>query len=139
MFIALRPCRFAGKSYRIGDTIEDSVVDPKAVNRLKAAGKIAVVGGEVPSTPPQEEPQEPVQEPEEPQEGFIPPETLEWPEEPQEEPQDHQHPFDDFTQNQLERVERDKLVEYAASCGIENTDEMTKKQIAEAIFAKRGE
>ena len=135
MFIALRPCRFAGKSYRIGDAIEDSVVDPKAVNRLKAEGKIAVVGGEIPSAPPQE----PVQEPDEPQEGFIPPETLEWPEEPQEKPEEPQEPTEVLSRNMMEKMNRQNLVDYAASYGIEVDEKMIKREIIEAIIAKRGE
>lgn len=43
-YIAQKPCSFAGKSFRIGDTIPDGLILPEAINRLKKDGKIAESG-----------------------------------------------------------------------------------------------
>lgn len=45
MYIAQKPCSFAGQTYRVGETIPDGVVLPEAVSRLKKGGVIAEVGG----------------------------------------------------------------------------------------------
>lgn len=40
-YVALRPCKFAGKEYLIGQEIPGDVIDPMAAKRLKNVGKIA--------------------------------------------------------------------------------------------------
>lgn len=44
MFVALKPCTFAGQKFIKGNTIPEGLVDPKAVVRLTKGGKIAVAG-----------------------------------------------------------------------------------------------
>lgn len=49
MYIAQKPCKFQGKEFKIGDTIEESLVLPGAVKRLTKEGIIAVAGGNPPA------------------------------------------------------------------------------------------
>lgn len=44
MYKALKTCKFAGKDYKIGDTIDTSVILPEAAPRLMKMGVIAAVG-----------------------------------------------------------------------------------------------
>lgn len=44
MFIAKKPCTFAGQSFLIGDTIPDNLIHHTAIPRLIKNGKIAEVG-----------------------------------------------------------------------------------------------
>lgn len=47
MYTALKACKFAGKSYKVGDTIDASVILPTAAPRLCKMGVIAAVDGNV--------------------------------------------------------------------------------------------
>lgn len=49
MFVALKPCRFKGKAFKVGDLIDESLVLPSAIRRLVQAGRIAEVGGNPPT------------------------------------------------------------------------------------------
>lgn len=40
-FVAVKPCRFAGQSFRIGDSVPDEVIHPGAVRNLIKMGLIA--------------------------------------------------------------------------------------------------
>lgn len=40
-FIALKPCRFAGRSFRIGETIPDEMIHPGAAKNLVKMGVIS--------------------------------------------------------------------------------------------------
>ena len=51
MYIAQKPCSFAGTSYNIGDTIPKDKVLPEAVTRLIRNGVIAEVGNAGPLLP----------------------------------------------------------------------------------------
>lgn len=44
MFIAMKPCSFAGHVFMKGDTIPDGLVQPQAVSRLTTGGLIAEAG-----------------------------------------------------------------------------------------------
>ena len=44
MFIANKPCKFAGLKFKSGEEIPAKLILPKAVNRLKRLGLIAEVG-----------------------------------------------------------------------------------------------
>lgn len=50
MYIAQKPCRFKGKAFVIGDTIDESYILPGAVRRLTKAGIIAVAGEDTPAS-----------------------------------------------------------------------------------------
>ena len=58
MFIAQKPCSFAGRKFKIGETIPEGLVHEKAIPRLKKGGILAVVGEGLllPSTTTLEEP-----------------------------------------------------------------------------------
>ena len=49
MFVALKPCRFRGQQFKVGDHIDESLVLPSAMRRLVQSGRIAEVGGDPPS------------------------------------------------------------------------------------------
>lgn len=51
MYIAQKPCSFAGQTYRVGEMISDGVILPEAVSRLKKGGVIAEVGEAGPLLP----------------------------------------------------------------------------------------
>lgn len=44
MYIAQKPCSFAGQRFKIGETIPEGLVHEKAIPRLKKGGILAVVG-----------------------------------------------------------------------------------------------
>lgn len=43
-FVAVKPCRFAGQSFRIGESVPDEVIHPGAVRNLIKMGLIAEAG-----------------------------------------------------------------------------------------------
>lgn len=49
MFVALKPCRFMGKAFKVGDLIDESLVLPSAIRRLVQSGRIAVADGTPPT------------------------------------------------------------------------------------------
>lgn len=46
MFIALKPCKFAGRDFMAGETVPAEIVDVRAVKRLKQQRILAEAGGE---------------------------------------------------------------------------------------------
>lgn len=48
MFIALKPCKFAGHEFMAGETVPVELVDVRAVKRLKQQRILAEAGGEAP-------------------------------------------------------------------------------------------
>ena len=48
-YIALKPCRFKGQQFKVGDLIDESLVLPTAIRRLVQSGRIAEVGGNPPT------------------------------------------------------------------------------------------
>jgi len=47
-FIALKPCRFAGQKFKIGETVPGKLVLPEMQKRLLAMGKLAALPEEIP-------------------------------------------------------------------------------------------
>ena len=48
-YIALKPCRFAGQDFRIGDTIQGELIHPGQAENLVKMKKIAVANGKAES------------------------------------------------------------------------------------------
>lgn len=198
MFVALKPSRFKGQRFNVGDQIPESLVEPSAIRRLVQAGRIAEVGGNPPTAASLENAQETAEKlivPIHAQEGIasveLTPEELLWvvstmqmtPEEiaeeiakiestdqllllsvlngteevyemtkgraseligeveeteeiPEEESEEEHHVY---SQRKLERMDRSELLEIAQGYGIETTDDMSKKKIAELVMERQGE
>lgn len=133
MYIALKPFK-ADKRYMVGDSVPDSVIDQRAVNRLKLSGYIAETEGDYPPPSTSSEERKPVI----PDKTTIEaPEPVEEPE--QETPEAPEKASQVLSQSKMEKMNRQQLVEYAEQEDVEVTDEMVKREIIEAIMAKRGE
>ena len=55
-YVAVKPCKFAGQSFRIGESVPDEVIHPGAVRNLIKMGLIAEAGATA-SAPTETEPQ----------------------------------------------------------------------------------
>ncbi len=116
MYIAKKPCKFAGHKFQIGEAIPDGHVHDVAVPRLISMGVIAEVpeGSFLPSEPSMEEGKGHA--------GADPSECQ------------------DLAFEALMKHKRDELVELARKHGIEEAEGDTKKDLAEAILeAQRSE
>ena len=48
-YIALKPCRFAGQAFKIGEAVPEKLVSPGAAKNLVKMGKISSTDGEAPT------------------------------------------------------------------------------------------
>lgn len=121
--IAKRPCNFNGKKYFIGDEIPASeVLDPKA---QKSMGIIEVVEGEGIKAVPKE--------------GGPTPASLPTLDTDNEEECAEESADVSYSKSTLVRMNKEELVEFAASKGIEVDADMKKEDIADLILGKKGE
>lgn len=136
MYIALRPLK-VDKRYMVGDQVPEEVIDPKAVNRLKLAGIIAEAGEVHPPSSASLEERSPVI----PDKTAIDPEIQEdtHTEDTTDTTDEIEPEIEVLSKSKLEKMNRTQLVEYATTVNVEVTDDMVKREIIEAILAKRGE
>lgn len=151
MYIALKPCTFAGKKYKIGEPIADGVVLREAAPRLCKMGMIAAVGvsGIIadsneggPLLPPSStiDPEKDPENPEgsENQEGDQNPEKD--PENPEQTGNEQEGEEEKtYSKSALSKMNKDELLAVADEKGVEATAEMTNAAIVELILAAQGE
>ena len=144
---ALRPCKFAGVMYLIGDLIPDGIVQNQASMRLVRNGVIeAVADGGVtpppvttsePETEVQEEPIEPI-EPviQETSEAEKPEADSAIQESPEEEEPEVDGETDEITVDKLMRLKKSELLELAEANGLDvaKLKAKSKSEIAQAVF-----
>lgn len=117
-FKAKKPCRFGGVEYTVDSLIPDEAIDPNQIKRLERSGyiekQVVAAGDTVPPAP-------------------LPSSLLaeEWPA--------HKDDATIYTEKQLTDMKKDELVELATQAGIAVNENMTKKQIAEAVMALQDE
>lgn len=128
---ALKPCKFQGKQYRIGDPIKESCVLPSAVQRLILSGHIAVAEGPTPASATINNEEEPTDE-----EFDELVKQLEDEEISEEEPQEEKKVY---SENALTRMNRADLVKVAEDLGVDVEEDDTKAQIAALIISAQGE
>ena len=151
MYIALKPCKFAGKAYKIDDPIENTAIQKGAAPRLIKMGVIAAVatdgavtveGGrllppsstieEAGSTDNQETPEQGTpdnQEAGEQEAGST--DNQETPE--------NQEEKTTYTKGGLLHMTKDEMLVIAADMGVEANADMKKEDIADLIMQKQGE
>jgi len=130
---ALKPCRFAGVTYLIGDIIPDGIVQNQASTRLVNNGVIEAVVGEGVTPPLPATLAEPEEElPEEPIAEEIPEEAEE--EAPEEESEAAE--TEEFTVDNLMRLKKGELLELAEANGLDvkKLKDKNKATLAEAVF-----
>ena len=59
-YVAIKPCRFGGQSFRIGDVVPSELLHKGAVKNLLKMGRIAAENGEIASEPVNESPNNPI-------------------------------------------------------------------------------
>lgn len=158
MYIALKPCTFAGKKYKIGEPIADGVVLREAAPRLCKMGMIAAVGvsGIIadsneggPLLPPSST-IDPEKDPEGDSENLDNSENSENQEGDQNPEKDPENPEQTdneqdgeeektYSKSALSKMNKDELLAVADEKGVEATAEMTNAAIVELILAAQGE
>lgn len=125
---ALKPCKFAGKAYKIGDSIDASVVLPTAAPGLIKIGKIAAVEGAYADTDPAGTA---------PTAGgpLLPPaSTIDEQKDSETEEEEKL-----YSKNALSRMTKPEVMAIAEEKGVEATEDMTKDKIVELILESQGE
>lgn len=121
IYSALKPCKFAGQAFRIGNRIPDGLIRKEAAPRLIKMGVIAAVEGEI-EEPSSLEGERGVEEDDAPEEGgpLLPPSST-------------------LEKSDLLKMTKAKLLEVAAEKGVAASDSMTKEDIADLIIEEQGE
>lgn len=124
MYVALKPCKFAGQQFRIGETIDTSVILKEAAPRLIKMGVIAAVGENsgVKSEPSNDTDSKAG-------ENSAPAPTID-------ETKDEKT---SYTKGALDHMNKKELLAVAEKLGVEATEEMKNADIIDLIMQEQGE
>lgn len=117
MYVALKACKFAGKAYKIGETIDQSVVLREAAPRLIKMGVLAAVG----------ENRIHLSATDSVEGGPTPPPSL------------TSDKATVYTKGALSHMNKEELLNVAKEKGVKATAEMKNAEIIDLIIEKQGE
>lgn len=140
MYVAQKPCKFAGKAYKIGEIIDETAIQKTAAPRLIKMGVIAAVatngavtveGG--PLLPPSSTTGEAGET------GENPDGQNDAGENPDGQNEAEEEAGTTYTKSGLLDMTKKEMLAIAAEMGVDANEDMTKADIADLIMQKQGE